>query len=93
TFAVFEIAFLVSDYFDENVVAKEVFITAFEDFLQAQYGGIYSDEELRDSAVYYADLFKNTEINLMQMVGLADGFVHHTRFDIFFAPDVSDTTP
>jgi len=90
TFAVFENVLVFGTLFDENPFEEQLFINLFTEFLEAEYGGIYDDKELRQSAVFYADLFRSAEIRLMQMVGLDDGYVHQTYFTLNFAPNSDD---
>jgi len=91
TIAVFENILLFDTFFDENPFEEQLFINLMDEFFQLQYGGIYTDKELRQSAVFYADLIRNAEIRMMQRVGLEDGYVHQTYFALNFTPQTDET--
>lgn len=91
-FAVFEGVFSFGDYLDANPLVLESFEMAFEsliyDFLP---NSNYTDAEIRDAAEFYANWSRALDIRIVQTVGLDDGYVHQTQFEMTFAPETTET--
>jgi hypothetical protein len=87
SFAVFEIAFTIDEYIQENPFLEEGLLDSIQTFLE-DFNPNFSDDDLRQSAVYYVDLLRAAEFRFIQTVGLSDGYVHRTQFDFDFAPDM-----
>ncbi|MCL4255569.1 MAG: hypothetical protein KJ043_17555 [Anaerolineae bacterium] len=91
-FAVFEGVFSFGDYLDANPLVLESFEMAFEnliyDFLP---NSNYTDAEIRDAAEFYANWSRALDIRILQTVGLDDGYVHQTQFEMTFASETTET--
>ncbi len=92
TFAVFEGTFSLSDYLEDNPSLFTTFVFALElsirDFAS---NSNYTNAEIRRAAEFYADWLRAIDILIVQTVGLDDGYVHHTQFELRFAPESTET--
>ena len=92
TFAVFEGIFSFGDYLDDNPIIFSSLVVGWElsirDFMP---NSNYTDAEIRRAAEFYAEWFRALDFNMVQTVGLDDGYVHQTQFEMIFAPEITTT--
>lgn len=91
-FAVFEGTFSFGDYLDDNPFIFEALVLGVDlsirDFMP---NSNYTDAEIRRAAEFYANWSRALDIRILQTVGLDDGYVHQTQFEMLFIPEITET--
>ncbi|GEM_PF-1748001 len=92
-YAQFEIAFTMSELIEANSIVSNSLQDQLLELLRTQYGSLYDEDVLQESATFYLELFEQIEMSIIQVVGLTDGYVHGISFNVTFAPDDTFVAP